>query len=66
MPADHEAQSQVKEKRRSSCRSEGAQSKPHPEKDGTAKFKTVGMATLVHDRERQESSTHVKGSSVRK
>ena len=66
MPADHEEQSQVKEKRRSSCRSEGAQSKPHPKKDGTAKFKTVGMATRVHDRERQKSSIHLKGSSVRK
>ena len=51
MPADHEAQSQVKEKRRSSCRSEGAQSKPHPKKDDTAKFKIVGVATRVHDRE---------------
>ena len=39
VPADHEAQSQVKEKRRSSCRSEGAQSKLHPKKDGAAKFK---------------------------
>ena len=50
MPADHEAQSQVKEKR-SSCRSEGVWSKPHSKKDGTAKFKIVGMAARVHDRE---------------
>ena len=57
MPADHEAQSQVKEKRRSSCRSEGAQSKPHPKKDGTAKFKIVRMATRVHERETRVINT---------
>ena len=30
------------------------------------KFKIVGMAAHVQDRERHEASTHVKGSSVRK
>ena len=34
------------------------------QKDGTAKFKSVGTAARVHARER-ESSEHVKGSSVR-
>ena len=58
MPADHEAQNQVKEKRRSSRKSEGAQSKPHPKKDGTAKFKIVGMAARMHDRERDKSHHH--------
>ena len=51
MSSDHEAQCQVKEKRRSSCRSEGSQSEPHPKKDGTAKFKIVGMAAGVPARE---------------
>ena len=57
MPADQDALSQVKEKRKSSCRSEGTQRKPHPKKDCTAKFKSVGKAARVHDRERRVIST---------
>ena len=65
MPADHEA-ARSKKREEAVAGVKGAQSKPHPKKDSTAKFKTVGMATRVHDRERQESSTHVTESSVRK
>ena len=51
-----------------SCRSEGTQRKPHPkERRKTAKFKSVGKAARVHDREEgQESSENVKESRVRK
>ena len=45
--------------------SEGAQSKPHPKKDGTAKVKTVGMAARVHDREREKSLQHTCESDKR-
>ena len=67
VPADHEAQSQVKKK--DSCKREGTQRRPHPRKrQCTAKFKSVGTAARVHARERERerrSSEHVKGSSVR-
>ena len=59
MPADHEAQSKVKEKAAA-----GVKAKPHP-KDWTAILKREWeRAARVHDRERQELSEHAKGSSV--
>ena len=63
MPADHEAQSQVKEKRRSAAKSEGTPTKPHPEERRDLAEIKCGDAR-VHDREKQESSAHVKGSNV--
>ena len=64
LTTSHKAKSKKREEAAAGVKA--AQSKPHPEKDGAAKFKIVGMAARVHDRERQESSTHVKGSGVRK
>ena len=51
-------------KKKSSCMSEGTQRKPHPKgRLKNSEIKECGDAR-VHDRERQESSEHVKESSV--
>ena len=42
VPADHEGLSQVKEKRKSSCRSEGTQRKPHPKERLYSKIQERG------------------------
>ena len=62
VPADHEAKSQVKQKTAAKVKvlEEGLTSKTVR----IAKFKIVGMATLVHGRE-GKSREHAKGSSVR-
>ena len=65
MPVDHEAQSQVKEKKKRQVQKVKALEEGLTRKTvRIAKFKIVGMAARVHDTERQESSAHVKGSSV--
>ena len=54
MPADHEAQSQVKQKTAAEVKAleEGLTRKTVR----VAKFKIVGMAARVHDRERERES----------
>ena len=65
MPVDHEAQTQVKEKKKRQVQKVKTLEEGLTRKTvRIAKFKIVGMAARVHDRERQESSAHVKGSSV--
>ena len=46
VPADHEARSQVKVKEKSSCRSEGAQSKLDPKERLYSKFQERGDASV--------------------
>ena len=52
VPADREAQSQVRKRKRAAAGMKGTQRKPHPTEGlYTARFKSVGKAARVHDRE---------------